>query len=192
MSDLHVSPSPARPLSPSSESSRRDFLKGTGTIIAAGALAGAIVPRVHAAEDNTVRVALVGCGGRGTGAAANALSVKNGPIKLTAMADVFDHRLKTSHESLKGKYNDQVEVPEDHKFIGFEAYKQAMDTPASPATWPSSPRPPRFAGSISPMPSKRGSTSSWRSRSPSMALRAGGCSSWAKQPPKKNLKVASA
>ena len=134
MSD-HNSPSLRPSVSPSLRlhaNSRRDFLKGTGTIITAGAMSGALtgltLPRVHAAEDNTVRVALVGCGGRGTGAAADALSVKNGPIKLTAMADVFDHRLKTSHESLKGKYNDQVEVPEDHKFIGFEAYKQALDT----------------------------------------------------------------
>src|SRR5262245_21174385 len=104
MSDLPLSPSSTRPLS-SSSNSRRDFLKGTGTIIAAGAVSGALtgvtIPKVHAAEDNTVRVALVGCGGRGTGAASNALSVKNGPIKLTAMADVFDHRLANSHKDLQ-------------------------------------------------------------------------------------------
>jgi predicted dehydrogenase len=128
MSDKSLSACPAVPLSPSSESTRRDFLKGTSAILTAGALVGVAVPHVHAAEDNTVRVALVGCGGRGTGAASNALSVKNGPIKLTAMADVFDHRLKTSLESIKQRHNDQVEVPEDHKFIGFEAYKQALDT----------------------------------------------------------------
>ena len=69
--------------------SRCDFLKNTGKIAAATALAGVFVPPVHAAEDNTLRVALIGCGGRGTGAAVNALSVKHGPIKLVAMADVF-------------------------------------------------------------------------------------------------------
>ena len=70
--------------------SRRNFLKNTGRVAAATALAAAMVPPVHAAEDNTIQVALIGCGGRGTGAAANALSVKHGPIKLVAMADVFE------------------------------------------------------------------------------------------------------
>ena len=76
-----------------SGTSRREFLKNTGRIAAASALAGAAVPHVHAAENNTIQVALIGCGGRGTGAAANALSVKNGPIKLVAMADVFERKL---------------------------------------------------------------------------------------------------
>ena len=53
-----------------------------------------MVPHVHAAEDNTIRVALIGCGGRGTGAAANALSTKSGPIKLVAMADVFPEQAR--------------------------------------------------------------------------------------------------
>ena len=59
------------------------------------------IPRVHAAENNTIQLALVGCGGRGTGAAGNALSVKNGPIKLVAMADVFDDRLNGSYKALE-------------------------------------------------------------------------------------------
>ena len=58
-----------------------------------------IVATVHAAENNTIQVALVGCGGRGTGAADNALSTKNGPIKLVAMADVFPDRLNGSYEN---------------------------------------------------------------------------------------------
>ena len=58
---------------------RRDFLKHTGTLAAASALAATFIPHVHAAEDNTIQVALIGCGGRGTGAAANALAVKRGP-----------------------------------------------------------------------------------------------------------------
>src|SRR5262249_46960656 len=74
---------------PTPIASRRDFLKTTGQVATASALAGVSVPAVHAAEDNTIRVALVGCGGRGTGAAGNALSTKQGPIKLVAMADVF-------------------------------------------------------------------------------------------------------
>jgi predicted dehydrogenase len=107
--------------------SRRDFIKTTGTIAAASALAGMIVPHVHAAENNTIQVALIGCGGRGTGAADNALRVNNGPMKLVAMADVFDNRLKTSCEALSKEHGDKFAVPEEHKFIGFDAYKKAMD-----------------------------------------------------------------
>lgn len=106
---------------------RRDFLKTTGAIAAASALVGMNVPKVHAAESNTINVALVGCGGRGTGAAANALSVQNGPIKLVAMADVFPGNLKSSLNSLQGQFKQQVDVPEDRRFIGFDGYQKAID-----------------------------------------------------------------
>ena len=65
------------------------------------ALSGIILPHVHAAGNNTIQLALVGCGGRGTGAAVDALSVKYGPVKLVAMADVFESRLSKSCSSLK-------------------------------------------------------------------------------------------
>jgi predicted dehydrogenase len=107
--------------------SRRDFLKDTGKVAAASALAGVAVPHVHAGEDNEIRIALVGCGGRGTGAASNALSVDNGPIKLVAMADVFEDRLNTSLDELKKEHSDKVEVGDDNKFVGFDAYQKAMD-----------------------------------------------------------------
>jgi predicted dehydrogenase len=107
--------------------SRRAFLKNTGRLAAASALVGAAVPRVHAAENNTIQVALIGCGGRGSGAAGNALSVKRGPVKLVAMADVFENRLKASFTNLSNKHADQVDVPEDRKFVGFDGYKKAMD-----------------------------------------------------------------
>ena len=106
---------------------RREFLKNTGRIAATSALVGAVVPHVHAAQDNTIQVALVGCGGRGTGAAANALSVKNGPIQLVAMADVFEHRLAGSYGNLKKQFANQVDVPEERRFIGFDGYRKAMD-----------------------------------------------------------------
>ena len=110
-----------------SESSRRTFLKTTGQIAAAGALVGVTIPRVHAAENNTVQVALVGCGGRGTGAAQQALATKSGPIKLVAMADVFEQRLSVSHQSLSQHAPTQVDVPGDRRFIGFDGYKNAID-----------------------------------------------------------------
>ncbi len=108
-------------------SSRREFLKNTGRIAAATTMAGLIVPRVHAAEDNTIQVALIGCGGRGTGAAADAMSVKQGPVKLVAMADVFEDRLRGSYQNLKTQFANQVDVPTDRQFVGFDGHQKAMD-----------------------------------------------------------------
>ncbi|MDB6027155.1 MAG: hypothetical protein JWM68_3378 [Verrucomicrobiales bacterium] len=107
--------------------SRRDFLKTTGTLAAASALAGVSIPHVHAADHNTIQVVLIGCGGRGTGAAANALSVDNGPIKLVAMADVFDENLKRSYNALQKDHAAKMDVPADRQFVGFDGYKKAMD-----------------------------------------------------------------
>jgi hypothetical protein len=110
-----------------SATSRREFIKNTGRLAAASALTGTSLPHVHAAENNTLQLALIGCGGRGTGAAADALAVKNGPIKLVAMADTFESRLKSSIQSLRDKFSRQVEVPADRQFVGFEGYQKAMD-----------------------------------------------------------------
>ncbi|MBN1125554.1 MAG: Gfo/Idh/MocA family oxidoreductase [Sedimentisphaerales bacterium] len=106
--------------------SRRVFLRNTG-IITGSALCAGLSPAVYAADRNTIQVALVGCGGRGTGAASQALSVKNGPTKLVAMADVFENRLRRSYKGLKEQREKQVDVPEDRRFIGFDGYRKAMD-----------------------------------------------------------------
>lgn len=107
--------------------SRREMIQTTGKVAVASALAGVAIPHVHAAENNTIQAVLVGCGGRGTGAAENALSVQNGPIKLVAMADVFPERLASSHKYLQDRFKDKVDVPEGRKFIGFDGYQKAMD-----------------------------------------------------------------
>ncbi len=109
--------------------SRRDFMRTTGTAAAAASVVTSALatPKVHAAEDNTIQLALVGCGGRGTGAAENALSVNNGPLKMVAMADVFPEKLNPSHSGLSAAFADKMDVPEDRRFIGFDGYKQAMD-----------------------------------------------------------------
>ncbi len=107
--------------------SRRQFLKNTGRVAAASALIGGVVPRVHAAEGGPIQVALVGCGGRGTGAASQALSTTSGSVKLVAMADVFENRLASSHKALSSRKPDQVDVPVDRRFIGLDAYQLAMD-----------------------------------------------------------------
>jgi predicted dehydrogenase len=112
---------------PKPTASRREFLGTAGAIAGASALAGVAIPSVHAAEDNTIRVALVGCGGRGTGAAGDALSTRQGPIKLVAMADVFEDRLCASYDVLAKEHKDQVDVDCEHKFIGFDGYQKAMD-----------------------------------------------------------------
>jgi predicted dehydrogenase len=104
-------------------------MKTSATVLAASALATGVVPQVYAGgkENSTLQVALVGCGGRGTGAAANALSTTSGSMRLVAMADVFQHRLDASHESISSKFDQQVDVPEDRRFVSFDGYKQAMD-----------------------------------------------------------------
>ena len=111
-------------------SSRREFLKQGGRVAAATTILASTAPKVFAGEDNTLRIALVGCGGRGTGAAVNALSVKNGSIQLVAMADVFEKRLANSYANMTAipEIKEQVAVDKDHKFLGFEGYKDAMDT----------------------------------------------------------------
>ena len=109
--------------------SRRDFLKTSSVAAAAGAVAStlSIARSAHAASDDTIKIALIGCGGRGTGACGQALSTE-GPVKLVAMADAFRDRLDGSYRSLKGAFKDRVDVPEDKKFIGFDAYQKAIDS----------------------------------------------------------------
>lgn len=107
--------------------SRRQFLQQTGTIAAGSTLAGISIPRVHAAENNTIRLALIGCGGRGSGAVANAMNSMHGPVKLYAMADVVETRLNNAHQALSHKFGNRVDVPKERQFVGFDAYKKAID-----------------------------------------------------------------
>jgi len=107
---------------------RRDFLR-QGTALAAGtALAGSWARSVHAGEDNTIRLALIGCGGRGTGAVRDALSVPDGgPVQLYAIADLDENRVNQQLKLLQEQFGDKVNVPNDRKFIGFDAYRKAID-----------------------------------------------------------------
>jgi predicted dehydrogenase len=107
--------------------SRRRFIQQSSRLAGVSALAGLALPHVHAASNDTLQVALIGCGGRGTGAAANALSTRSGPIKLVAMTDVFEDKLRSSYGSLSTGYADQVDVPPDRRFLGFDGYRKAMD-----------------------------------------------------------------
>jgi predicted dehydrogenase len=111
----------------SSKRSRRQFLKQSGKLLAGSAVAGVALPRIYAAQDNTIRLALVGCGGRGTGAVADAFSAKGGPVKLYAMADLFEPRLQSSLSNLKKNFADKLDVPPERRFVGFDGYKKAID-----------------------------------------------------------------
>jgi len=107
---------------------RRDFIRNaTGATVGLSALSGITIPFVHAAGDESIRAVIVGCGGRGTGAVSNCLGVKPAPTRLVAMADVMENRLKSSFEALSAKHPDRMSVSEDMKFIGFDAYKHAID-----------------------------------------------------------------
>jgi len=111
-----------------STTSRRDFLKTTGAMAAASMVPLRIAdPPVHVAENNTLHLALIGCGGRGSGAVVNAIEADNGPVKLVAMADVFEERITRSYTALSEEHSPYLAVPEDQKFIGFDAYQKAMD-----------------------------------------------------------------
>lgn len=110
-----------------SSTSRRHFLASGGAVAAGTALSGWRLPAVHAAADDTVRMALIGCGGRGSGAVANAMEASGGPVRLVAMADLFGNRLTGSHRALSGSYGERIDVPPDRQFIGFDAYRNAID-----------------------------------------------------------------
>ena len=117
----------SRDRSTSSNSSRRDFMKTAGVVAAGGALVGVSTPKVHAGEDNTIRLALVGCGGRGGGAVGNALSVPNESVQLHAMADLYQDKIDRSHNARNGRYGDKVNVTDDRKSIGLVADRRAND-----------------------------------------------------------------
>jgi myo-inositol 2-dehydrogenase / D-chiro-inositol 1-dehydrogenase len=107
-------------------SSRRRFFQQSGGIVAGAALASSLSTRAYAGEQNTIKIALVGCGGRGTGAASQALSTK-GPTKLWAAADFFDHRLRSSLHGLTGQFAKQIDVPKERQFVGLDGYRKAID-----------------------------------------------------------------
>ena len=124
----HSRPSPVPPAD--AQFTRRSFLKSTSTAFAGGALLGALpIERfAHAASPgDTIRVALVGCGGRGTGATAEALKASP-QAKLIAVCDAFKDQIEGTIKSIKGavKNDARISVDDDHKFVGPEAYKQAI------------------------------------------------------------------
>ncbi len=120
-----------------SKSTRRNFLK-TSAALTGGAMLGSL-PLAQAANsltDDTIKIALIGCGGRGTGAALQALLTKQN-VRLVAMADAVRGRLDEAYKSLtaddisdwsgaEGTVKNRVDVPEERRYVGFDAYQKAM------------------------------------------------------------------
>jgi predicted dehydrogenase len=111
------------------QATRRQFFKQGAVAATTAAALTSAVPAVHAAEDNTIRLALIGCGGRGSGAVGNALKTSDqGPIELYAAADLHESRMETSLRAIGKRYEGQVDVPQDRRFIGFDSHKHAIDS----------------------------------------------------------------
>ncbi len=136
--------------------SRRTFLKQSTVAVAGGALAaeGAVaLPRMFsrapAMGGAEIRVALVGCGGRGRGAAAQALATE-GPVKLVAMADAFSDQLDSALATITKQAGDRVDVPQENRFVGFDAYEKAIacDVDLVILTTPPGFRPMHFAHAV--------------------------------------------
>jgi predicted dehydrogenase len=107
---------------------RRQFIARTSAVGAGLAAANfAFLPSVHAAGSDLIRVGLVGCAGRGSGAADQTLSVAGSNVKLTAVADVFEDRAKGVVSMLKSKHGAKVEVTPERVFVGFEAYQKVLE-----------------------------------------------------------------
>jgi myo-inositol 2-dehydrogenase / D-chiro-inositol 1-dehydrogenase len=146
---------PATPHNASSNSAnRREFLKSSSAAVVGSALAASLgyARQAHAiANDDTLKIALIGCGGRGTGAAGQALSTSNN-VKLIALADAFPDRIASSLRDL-GKdetKKSKIDVPPDRQFTGFDAYQKALDAGADLVILATPPgfRPMHFAAAV--------------------------------------------
>ncbi len=114
------------------DSSRRDFLRTTSTAAVSAGLLTGLARGAYANGDDTINIALIGCGGRGRGAAAQALATE-GKVRLIAVADAFrdqlDDGLENISRSVRNNDTAIVDVPEERKFAGFDAYKQVLELP---------------------------------------------------------------
>ncbi len=105
---------------------RRNFLHSTATASAAAVAVGLGAGQVYAAGSDMLKVGLIGCGGRGTGAAGNCATA--GGVKITAMGDLFADRLASSVGRLSRLGAERFDVPADRRFVGFDAYQKVLAT----------------------------------------------------------------
>ncbi|MFM7056574.1 MAG: Gfo/Idh/MocA family protein, partial [Planctomycetota bacterium] len=113
--------------SPASDATRRGFLKGSAATAAGASLIAGLNPvrAAHVRSDETIRIGLIGCGGRGRGAADQAMNT-TGPTKLVAMADAFEDNLSSAVNTLQRQHGEKVDVPKDRQFVGLDAYKNVL------------------------------------------------------------------
>ena len=104
---------------------RRDFLKTSALLTGGALLSPFAMPGAYAAGSDEIKIAVIGCGGRGTGAVFQALATGHN-IKLVAMADAFRDRIDASYTPIATRHPEKVDVPEEHKFVGFDGYKKAI------------------------------------------------------------------
>ncbi|MCA9107960.1 MAG: Gfo/Idh/MocA family oxidoreductase [Planctomycetales bacterium] len=121
------------PSSNEGHKSRRDFIRTGSSWLVAGGVAGSLVggqlniaQAAHSFGSDEIKVGLVGCGGRGTGAAVQALNTESGPIRLTAMGDAFADRVQTAFRAIKSQHGDKCDVAEENRFVGFDAYQKVL------------------------------------------------------------------
>lgn len=109
--------------------SRRTFLKASTAVAATAAMAGtmSVSRSAHAAGSDILKVALVGCGGRGSGAAVNAMNAEAN-VRLTVLADAFPDQIEDAKKNLSKQLGEKFAVTDDKCFTGFDAYKQAIAT----------------------------------------------------------------
>jgi predicted dehydrogenase len=113
----------------SGQTSRRKFIRDSSLLVAGGAVAGqlALSRSAHAFGSDEIRIGLIGCGGRGTGAASQAMNTE-GPTRLVAMGDAFNYQLQQSLRGLKGEHKDKVDVAPERQFVGLDAYKHVLES----------------------------------------------------------------
>lgn len=104
---------------------RREFLKASALVAGGVMMSGYSWAGVNSSVDDTIKIALVGCGDRGTGAAFQALSTKAN-VKLVALADAFQDRLDNSYKLLTERFAAKVDVPKERQFVGFDGYQKAI------------------------------------------------------------------
>ncbi len=114
------------------QKSRRDFIRASSLLMATGAVTGTlgIARAVHAFGSDVIKIGLVGCGSRGKGAAVQALGTTGGPVRLVALADVFEDRLQSAYRQIKGRHGDRLDVPADRRFVGLDGYRGVMESDA--------------------------------------------------------------
>ncbi|MEM7700150.1 MAG: Gfo/Idh/MocA family oxidoreductase, partial [Verrucomicrobiota bacterium] len=119
---------------------RRSFIQGSSATASVMALSSAIAPHVHAQGKDELKIGLVGCGGRGSGAASQALTATDTPVKLWAMGDLFPDQIESSHSMLSAgaekRYDrsafpsltDKMDVPQERRFAGFDCCEKVLET----------------------------------------------------------------